>query len=233
LKGIDTGLMEEPPIRILVQGTNEWRYENEWPLARTRWTKLYLRSGFQLSEIPPSDGEEPDRFSNKPGLRPGEPVPCLKYLTEPLTRELEITGPIALYLQASISTTDADWIVEIRDVNPAGEEKLVTMGWLKASHREIDEDKSKPYRPHHPHTRSVPIEPGAVCEYPIEIRDTSMVFRQGHRIELVIKGQDAPWEGKEYFRDVFWHLPSSTETNRAVYHDARHPSYLLVPVIPR
>jgi hypothetical protein len=77
------------------------------------------------------------------------------------------------------------------------------------------------------------VEPGKVYEYPIEIRETSMVFRQGHRIELVIKGQDAPWEGKEYFRDVFWHLPRTTETLHTIYHNPEFPSYLLLPVIPK
>ncbi len=60
-----------------------------------------------------------------------------------------------------------------------------------------------------------------------------MVFREGHKIELVIKGQDAPWEGKEYFRDVFWHLPRRVETEHTVYHSPEHASYLLLPVIPK
>lgn len=232
LKGIDTGIMDEPPIKILVQGVNQWRYESEWPLARTRWAKFYLRGNLSLSKSPPRDDERQESFINKPGLKPGEIVPCIKYTTDLLSKDIEVTGPITLYLQASLSTNDADWIVEIRDVYPSGEEKLVTMGWLKASHREIDESKSKPYHPFHPHTRSVPIQPGRVYDYPIEIRDTSIVFKAGHRIELVIKGQDAPWEGKEYFRDVFWHLPSSVETQRTIYHDPQHQSYVLLPVIP-
>ncbi|MDP2917718.1 MAG: CocE/NonD family hydrolase, partial [Dehalococcoidia bacterium] len=232
LKGIDTGIMNEPPIKILVQGINKWRYENEWPLARTKWTRFYLRENLSLSESPPVADERPDSFSNKPGLRPREEVPAIKYTTAPLTKDLEITGPSALYLHASLSTDDADWMVEIRDVDSSGAEKLVSMGWLKASHREIDESRSKPYQPFHPHTRSVPVEPGKVYEYPIDIRDTSMVFRAGHRLELVIKGQDAPWEGKEYFRDVFWHLPRTTETLHTIYHSAQYASYLLLPVIP-
>ena len=145
---------------------------------------------------------------------------------------MEVTGPSALYLYASLSTDDADWMIELRDVDPTGEERLVSMGWLKASHRELDETKSKPYQPYHPHSRSIPITPGRVYEYAIEIRETSMVFKQGHKLELVIKGQDAPWEGKEYFRDVFWHLPRTTETIHTIYHSLEYASYLLLPIIP-
>ena len=59
------------------------------------------------------------------------------------------------------------------------------------------------------------------------------VFKAGHKIELVIKGQVAPWEGKEYFRDVFWHLPRRTETVHTVHHTPEYPSYFLLPVIPK
>ena len=233
LKGNDTGIMDEPPISLFVQGINQWRYAHEWPLPETRWTKFYLRQEGLLSEAPPHADEDRDRFNNLPWLKPGNEVPCLRYATPVLAKDVEITGPIALYLHAALSTPDADWMVEIRDVHPSGEEKLVTMGWLKASHRELDQEKSLPYQPYHPHTRKEALTPGKVYEYAIEIRETSMVFREGHRIELLIKGQDAPWEGKEYFRDVFWHLPRRVETEHTVFHTPEHASYLLLPVIPK
>ena len=233
LKGIDTGIMDEPPIRILVQGINQWRYENEWPLSRTKWTKFYLRENGLLTEATPGGGEKPDNFSNMPWLKPREEVPSIKYTTASLTKDVEVTGPSALYLYASLNTEDTDWMVEIRDVDASGAEKLVSMGWLKASHREIDESKSQPFQPFHPHTRSVPVKPGEIYEYAIEIRETSIVFKAGHRIQLVIKGQDAPWEGKEYFRDVFWHLPRRKETRHTLYHIPEYPSYLLLPIIPK
>jgi len=181
----------------------------------------------------PGGEERPESFSNKPRLKPGQDVPCLKFKTAPFTQEVEVTGPSALYLYASLNTDDTDWMVELRDVDGSGAEKLVTMGWLKASHRELDESKSKPYQPYHPHSRSIPVEPGKVYEYPIELRETSMVFKEGHRIELVIKVQDAPWEGKEYFRDVFWHLPRTKETLHTIYHNPEFSSYLLLPIIPK
>ena len=134
LKGIDTSIMDEPPIRILVQGTNQWRYENEWPLARTRWAKFYLRENGLLAEEAPAAAEKPDDFSNKPWLKPREEVPSLKYMTALLAEDIEVTGPSALYLYASLNTDDTDWMVEIRDVDTSGEEKLVSMGWNRTGH---------------------------------------------------------------------------------------------------
>jgi predicted acyl esterase len=139
---------------------------------------------------------------------------------------------MALYLCASLTTDDTDWMVLIRDVDATGKVKNVSMGWLKASHREIDKSKSQPFKPFHPHTRSIPIKPGEINEYAIEICETSMVFKAGHRLQLVIKAQDVPWEGKEYFRALVWHLPRVVETGHTIYHNAEYPSYLLVPIIP-
>jgi uncharacterized protein len=105
---------------------------------------------------------------------------------------------------------------------------MVTKGWLKASHRELDETKSKPYQPYHPHTRSVPVEPGKVYEYAMAMVETSNVFRAGHRIQLVIKGQDSRYEeGDHYF-----HLDNLKETKHVVHHSEASPSHLLLPIVP-
>jgi len=228
LKGIDTGLMNEPPIKLWVQGIDEWRYENEWPLARTKWTKFYLREKGKLAEEPPKSGEEPDSFINRLYWDPKEPIPCVKYTSEPFVKDVEITGPIALYLNASLSTQDANWMVDIKDIAGDGSERLVTKGWLKASHRAIDQSKSKSYQPFHPHTESVPVPPGKVLEYSIEIRETSNVFRSGHSLQLVIKGEDSPYDDP-----VWFHLPNMKETKHTIYHKKNNISYLLVPIIPR
>ncbi len=232
LKGIDTGMMEEPPIHLLIQGKNEWRYENEWPLARTRWTRFYMREGGSLSEIPPASSEGPNRFTNRPGLKPGNVIPSVEYQTVPLGKDTEVTGPSALYFCASLSDTDGDWMVVMSDVSPDGSGRVVSKGWLKASHREIDESKSKPYQPFHPHTRSIPVEPGKVYEYAIDMRETSYVFKAGHRIQLKIKGQDAQWEGKTYDYAIHCHLPRSRETVHTIYHNSEYLSYLLLPIVP-
>ena len=227
LKKIDTGLMEEPPIKIWVQGAEKWRFEKEWPLARTEWTKFYLRENGRLQEEPPQSDERPDSFVNRLYWDPKEEIPCAKYTTERFIKNVEITGPIALYLKAALSTKDANWMVDIKDIGEDGSERLVTRGWLKASHRAIDQNKSKPYQPFHPHTESITIKPNEIVEYAIEIRETSYVFKAGHSLKLIIKGEDSPYEDPLWF-----HLPNMRETRHTLYHNSKDVSYLLLPIIP-
>lgn len=230
LKGIDTGIMEEPPITIFVMGANQWRYEWKWPLAGTRWTKFYLSQKGGLSEILPidSDDSNKDSFINLPWQREGEETPYLQYTTNAFTKNVEITGPIALYLYASLTTEDANWMAIINDIYPDGSIMPISKGWLKATHREINVEKSKPYLPFHPHTRSLPVEPGKVYEYPIEMGVTSVILKAGHKLQLIIKGQDNPWEDGV----ILYHASNMRETVHTVYRNTSYPSHLLLPIIP-
>ena len=113
----------------------------EWPLKRTHWSKFYLRQGGLLSQTPPEPHEQPDSFVNDPWQSPGEKSNCVTFSTPPLAEDLEMTGPSAFYFHAALwlSTEDANWFVNIWDVAPDGSKTLVTKGWLKASHRELDQ----------------------------------------------------------------------------------------------
>jgi predicted acyl esterase len=233
LKGVDTGIMDEPPVNIFIQEENKWRYEYEWPLKRTNWSKYYLRQTGILDGESPVSNESPDGFTNNPALTPEQRVPGVRYTTAPLENDTEVSGPPALYFYAELDMPDANWMVEIHDVAPDGTQRMVTMHCLKASHREIDLDKSKPYKPYHPHTREVSIKPGEINEYAMEIADTSYLFKEGHRIQLIIKGQNAVWEGPEGFRQMCYHLNNRSETRHTIYHTEKYPSYLLLPVIPK
>jgi uncharacterized protein len=227
-------MMDEPPVSLWVQGRNEWRHEDEWPLARTEWTRLYLRQSGQLSESEPESDEEPDSIRNVPYVTLDavlEGIPALVYSTEPLAEDLEVTGPTALYLYASLDDTDGNWIVELHDVGPDGQAAVISKGWLKASFRELDETASTPHRPWHPYDRQVPVEPGRVEQYAIQIHDTSNVFLAGHRIELVIKTLDHSLEGG--WNTIFYHLPCALDVTHVVYHDPGRASHLLLPVIPK
>ena len=258
LKGMDTGVMDEPPITIFVQGVHKWRYENEWPLKVTDWTKFYLREGGSLSVNPPSGAESPQAFTSDPWANPtqgfrradvlakADPVPKVIYETEPFAENMEVTGPIALYWYASIEskgieaktwqaeklevlepvTNDTDWYLKLIDVDVDGSERCVAEGWLKASHYELDESKSKPYAPFHPHTRSLPIDPGQVILYVSDVRMTSNVFLMGHKIRLEIAAQDQ-------VQALWYHLPHMAKVKHTIYSSGDQPSYLLLPVIPK
>ena len=261
LKGNDTGIMDEPPILMFVQGINMWRYEKEWPLPKTLWTKFYLREGGKLSNRMPRNKEKPGIFVSDPWANPNQgfdtsdadaradPVPKLIYETDPLSQNLEVTGPIALYWHAAIEsrglrvrswqgspidgthimdpiTNDTDWYLKVKDIDVDGSERCVSEGWLKASHYEIDDSRSKPYAPYHPHTRNLPIKKGEIIRYASDVRMTSNVFLTGHKIRLEIAAQDQ-------VQATWYHPPHMAEVKHTIYSTRNQPSYLLLPVIPK
>jgi putative CocE/NonD family hydrolase len=158
----------------------------------------------------------------------------VKYASPPMLEDVEITGPIALYLYASIDSDDTNWMVKVNDVDPFGNKIELSTGWLKASHREVDETRSTLWRPCHPHTRSEPVVPGEIYKYAIPIGAMSNVFKAGHRIELEIKSAEFPGDPTLLLLapDSF-HLNSSRATTHKIYRDRNYPSHVLLPVIPR
>jgi predicted acyl esterase len=235
LKGIDNGIMDEPPIKIFVEGIRQWRFEHEWPLERTKWTEFFLRPRNRISLEPEpldTDAVPPDGFYQAP-LRVTDTVSVIKYATSPLLEDLEMTGPCALYLHASIDTDDTNWMVKLLDVDASGKSIEITTGWLKASHRELNESKSKPWQPYHPHTRSVPVTPGEIYEYAIWMGHISNVFKKGHRMQLEIRSVEAPDDPHVALMapDSF-HLNNSRATTHKIYRDRSYPSRLLLPIIP-
>jgi predicted acyl esterase len=174
---------------MFVMGVNKWRFENEWPLARTDWTKLYLHPGGRLSTDSVAGKPEPERFT-QPAPYEDPTVYCLTYQTAPFARDTEITGPVALYLDAAIDKDDTNWMVDLVMVTPDGKRQLLSNGWLKAAHRALDPNRSKPYDPVHPRQDPVPVPPGKVVRYAIALQPTACVFGKGSWLELVIRNQD-------------------------------------------
>jgi uncharacterized protein len=255
LKGLDTGVMREPPVKFWVMGENKWRHADDWPLPQTQWTKLYLRNWERLTAEPFTPGSvdqftPPDAFVQMPPSQT-KTIQKLRYLTDPLPEDLLIAGPGVLNLFAEIDADDTNWIVVLKDVGPdasvmtvrEGERELpndlhereVTRGWLKASHRALDPQRSKPGRPWHPLTRAAqkPVVPGEVTEYAIEIMATANLFRRGHRICLEIMSLDLPTgvAGATNAEYVPYHICSAKTVLHKIYHDANRPSHLLLPVI--
>lgn len=153
-------------------------------------------------------------------------VYCLNYNTGPLDRDLEVTGPIALNLFASIDIDDTNWFADLVDVDPEGNRQLISSGGLKAKHRAVDEARSKPYYPIHPWAEPVPVPPGEILEYNMAMMPASCVFQKGHSMELIIRNQDdlmsrlAGWG--------VYHLPFMRTVTHEIYFGRSH---LLLPVI--
>ena len=233
LKGNDTGIMDEPPIKIFVPGINRWRLEKEWPLPGTEWTKCYLRRWEGLLFEPELYQPEPDCFLQQP-LHLSNKRGSVIYLSPPMPENLEVIGPTALDLFASIDQDDTNWIVKLYDVAPTGTETRLGKGYLKASHRALDPDKSTREAPYHLHTRESmeSIKPGEIYEYNISLGAITNVFTPGHRIKLTIESLESPRDPE---MQIHYHsrLCSSKTTLHKIYRDREHQSHLLLPIISK
>jgi hypothetical protein len=200
LKGIDNGWDKTPPVSLNIRHPGPKfvpRSENEWPIARTQWTKFYLdTAGEALSREPVGEGKvEYD------GLGDG-----VTFWLPALEEEMEITGPMAAKLFVSSSTEDADLFLIVRVFDPNGDELTfmgstdpntpIAMGWLRASHRALDPEKSLPYRPYHPHDREEKLTPGEVYECDVEIVSSCIVVPAGWRVALTVRGKDYEYDGE-------------------------------------
>jgi len=193
------GWDKEPRVRLQVRHVDTFveRTEAEWPLKRTKWTKLNLD--------PVELGLGSKRARKNVALSFAAMGDGLTFLTPPVTEDTEITGPSALKLFVSSSTSDADLFAVLRVFGPDLKEVVfrgaidphtpIGQGWLRASHRKLDKKLSKPYRPYHTHDQKQPLKKGQVVELDIEIWPTSIVVPKGHRIGLSIRGKDYVYAG--------------------------------------
>ena len=202
LKGEKSGWEQQPRVSLNVRWPGEkfvLRAENEWPLARTRFTSYYLQAdGSTLS------AEIKNVIKTISYETAGEGV---TFSTPPMAQDLEITGPVAAKLWLSSDTPDADVFVALRVYDPAGEEVTfigsndprtpVGLGWLRASQRKCHFAESKPYRPWHTHDEVQPLTPGVPVELDIEIWPTSIVVPVGHRLAFTVRGKDYEFDGTD------------------------------------
>lgn len=234
LKGEPNGIMEEPRVRVHVRSEG-FRQDNEWPIAGTQWTDFHLGRFGRLQRMPEDVDGHPDVFLQQ-SVQETRSVSTLEYATPPLNSDLTVIGPVALYLHGEIDASDTNWMVSLLDVAPNGTRTELTRGFLKASHRKLDADKSKPWLPYHPHLEAEPVTPGEIIEYAIELSPISNVFRPGHRIVLAISCQDhSQWPPADLEiggrGHLPWHVCSSEIVTHRVHHGPGAPSRLLLPVI--
>ena len=232
LKGMDTRVMEGAPIQLYIHGDDSWRSENEWPLKRTQWREFYLggAAGGHVGTLEDSAGAERTRsIEFDPATTAGyNGEPRLAYRTEPMAKAMELTGPMALYLQAASTATDTDWLVFVGDEAPDGNVRELCKGWLRASHRKIDPARSTPAQPYHPHLVAEPLQPGTVYEFPIEIWPLCNVFKPGHRLRIEIANADSviAASGRP-------HVTIRAKATNTIHEGGARPSRLVAPLIPR
>jgi len=199
LHGKKDGWAKQPKVLLQVRHIDKFasRAENEWPLKRTKWTKYYLDPvAMTLTTKKPSKPAKLTFAAMGDGLT---------FLTPVLAQETEITGPSALKLFASSSTSDADFFIVLRVFTGDLKEIVfqgaidphtpIAQGWLRASHRKLDKKLSTPYRPYHTHDKRERLKKGQTVELDIEIWPTSIVVPAGYRVGLSIRGKDYEYGG--------------------------------------
>ena len=253
LKGEDNGWLDQPPVQLQVRRTDGFdeRTEDNWPIPRTQWTKFYLDPHNNvLSQSLPTER------SILSFEAMGEDI---TFMSAPLETETEITGPSAIKLCVSSSTSDADLFVILRVFSPDGEEVVfqgaidpntpIAQGWLRASHRKLDHKLSTPWRPFHSHDEKQSLSPGEKVDVDIEIWPTSIVVPKGFQLAVTIRGKDyeyphASGQRLSNFKNElrgcgpFLHddprdrPPEIFSGDTSIHVDPAQAPYILLPIIP-
>ncbi len=248
LKGTDSGIMKEAPVRIFVMGENAWVNESEWPIARTQWTKYYLHSNGRANTLS-GDGtlsvaepasEPADHYT----YDPAKPVPfvtspsfaqvggpddyrpveqrddVLVYTSAPMAEDVQVCGPIRVRLAAASSARDTDFMAKLIDVWPSGFAQRLTDGMERSRFREGMDKPSL-------------IEPGRVYDYDLDLWNTCQMYKKGHRIRLEVASSAFP----KYDRNLNTGEPLGKTARmqaaeQTIHHDRKHASYVVLPIVP-
>ena len=241
LKGIDNGIMDEPPIQYYCLEVDEWRWANEWPPEEVEYVDYYLHEGGVLSTDSPAVSEEPASYTYDPmdpvvtmgganlmlssGSLDQTPVvlsrdDILSYTGSPLTEEVEVAGPLTVVLSASSDCLDTDFTAKVVDVCPTGELMLVADGIIRARYRDSMVTPEL-------------MEPGEIYTITFDIGSIDYLFEAGHSIRVDISSSNFPKydrnlnTGGELYTETEWTIAENT-----IYHDAANPSYVMLPVVP-
>jgi uncharacterized protein len=208
-----------------VTSLNDGSLTRESPDGEPSVSYTYPNPGWMMGVVGFGPNNQPD-----PARR------VLTFSTAPLDHDLEIAGPIKLVLYGSSTRNDMDFFVKLseqmpqlpedraKDLNPAY--FWITKGWLRASHRALDPQKSTEMEPYHTHTNPEPIEPGKIYRFDISVEPMAHRFKKGSRVRLEIVNGDSA------ITDVLWthyFIPSKIGTD-TIYHSAEYPSALTLPV---
>lgn len=241
-----------PTVKYFVMGSNEWKNGNSWPLAETKWVRYFLHSNGNANttsgdgrlSLKKPDQENPDSYVYDPhdpvptvggktmpttGLIPG-PIDqyrvanrhdVLCYQSAELKEDIEVTGPIRLHLFASTTAVDTDFTAKLVDVHPDGRSFNITDGIQRASYREWGAPPKL-------------VHPGEMNEYVIDMGNTSVMVKKGHKIRIDVSSSNFPW----YDRNMNTGHPIGEDAiglkaTQTIYHEKDYSSYIDIPIIPK
>lgn len=255
LKGEDNGVARDKPVQLFVMGVNQWRGAEDWPLPGTEYVDYFLHSGGRANtaagdgvlstEAPSEEPEDAYVYDPRdpvpttggatflPGLFVGanagprdQRVPesrpdVLCYTTGPLAAPLEVIGPVRLVLHVCSSAPDTDFTAKLVEVWPDGRAVNLADGILRARYRT---SLSEPCL----------LEPGKIYEVTVDLVATANVFAAGHRIRLEVSSSNFPRFDRNTNTGGVMADQTEADLRQAVnrvFHDRRHPSRLVLPVV--
>jgi putative CocE/NonD family hydrolase len=246
LKGVDTGIASEPPVRIFLMGRNEWKDYPEWPLPGTELVKYYLGSKGRANSLygdgtldsQPSAGG-PDRYSYDPknptpfimgatfaqlgGPDDYRPVEIrddvLVYTAKAFDQPQLVCGPIRAHLSASSSAVDTDFTAKLLDVWPDGFAQRLYDGLVRARYREGGDKVAF-------------MEPGKIYGFDIDLWNTCQEFGKGHQIRVEISSSAFPkYDRNQNTGEPLGKTANIKVADQTIYHDAVHLSYITLPLV--
>jgi uncharacterized protein len=228
------GGLQRKPVRLYVMGADEWREFDVFP-PPARATRYYLQGEGQLATAVPANAVSPDRYRYDPAdptpvvggallamrgagrqengpLEAREDVLC--YTSPPLAQDLEVIGPVRLELFLRSSLAHTDFFGRLCDVDPAGRSSNVCDGLFR-----VAPGRGEP-------------QPDGSLRIEVDMWATAQRFRRGHRLRLLVASGAHP----RWSRNLGSGEPLATGTTVAVadqtiYHDAAHPSAVVLPVV--
>lgn len=235
LKGVENEWPKTPRVRLCILdpgGTDIInRPENEWPLARTQYRKLFLNAATGTLSFNPVPKESFVKYQADDGKSKAD-------FTITFNEDIEITGYLKLHLWVEAEgATDMDLFALVQKLDAKGNPLtqptgpfpyLGPTGWLRVSHRELDPDRSTPWRPYHTHRKEQLLKPGEIVSCDILIWPTGMLWHKGQKLRLTIAG----------FNPVPPHRPETPgpKTRNQGYHiiytGGKFDSYLQIPTVP-
>lgn len=230
LKGRDTGILDGDRVRYALPGAEGWHGSASWPPpAEPREFALRADGTLDAEEGAPGTRDLMVLGAGTGRVRASaiDPPALLTWTTAPLPDDLDVVGEMEVRLVASATAADTAWLLTLRDVAPDGEVTDVTAGWLRASLREVDDDASRPGAPVLPCRTPLAVPIGVDVEYRIPLVPNARRFAEGHRIQLVLAGDDQDPDVPAIMN--FRHSSVGTSTRNTV----RSSSRLVLPVLTR
>lgn len=253
VKGRRNGAETLPRVTFFDKGDRTWHDAPSWSAVGNRLATFHLsgavsgtatslydgsltagvptgRQAYQQSYVydpaagltVPEGKEGPDGFTPYVhGDQRLDDAQGLTWTTPALTRPLHVAGPGELHFWATTEAADMAWVVRLADVSPDGTEAPVTQGWLRANFRHVDPARSRPGSPYLTDDRHTPVTIGLTTEYRLDVWDMAYTLPVGHRLRLWLSSSDSPT-----------HEPVAEAGRNLVFHDAQHPSALLLSTRP-